>query len=353
MNIFKYLYFFIQIKKTDSTKQKLEIIKGTKMAIRCENLSKTFVHRRKIPIEKKLFAVDGINLEIPKGTIYGFLGPNGAGKTTTIKMIIGALNPTSGKIFINDISLENNFQEALKSIGYIPENSQAYIQEVTSYKYVTFMGMIKGLSRESAKKEAKEKLHFVNLKRELDKTIGKLSQGQKQRVGLAQALIGDPDILICDEPTANMDPIGKSEVAELLRVLKQQGKTVFVSSHLLAEIQPIIDMISVINLGKITVSGTVSELLDRFKARVFFLSVNNLEKMKERLSTFEIIDEVIDYRYGLQIHTNDPNGLCKLIPKVIADEGLIQYEFKSELSSLERIFFGAIPSSFLEEENYE
>ncbi len=326
-------------------------------AIDCMDLTKVFI-KRKIGKSEGFTAVDSIDLAIPKNMIFGFLGPNGAGKTTTIRMLVGALKPTNGDIFINGINLADNQVDALDLVGYIPENSRAYYHDVNAKDFVRYMGIIKGLPHEVAKNQAIEKLEFVGLKDNKEKQISKMSGGQKQRVGLAQALIGDPEILICDEPTANLDPVGKTEVAKLFEILKKEGKTIFISSHLLIELQPIADMISVINHGQVVQSGTIKELLEKYQPTSYFLSVNNADPIVERLKRSVIVDEIRITQNGLIITTNESSKLCEIVPKIIAEENLLLMEFKPMQSPLERIFFGSISSSdaeegFLERNNHK
>jgi len=162
-------------------------------------------------------------------------------------------------------------------------------------------------------------------------------------------LIGDPEILILDEPTANLDPMGKAEVATLFEKLREEGKTLFISSHLLAELQTITDRISVINKGVIIISGTVEELLAKFQPTSFFISVSEQEPLIKRLQRTAIVEEIIVQANGLVIKTNDPETIGRVLPVMLAEEKIILKEFKPLLSPLERIFFGAVEKSTLEE----
>ncbi len=317
-------------------------------AIECYNLTKTY-ERKGHKEKERVFAVKQINLCVPKNSIYGYLGPNGAGKSTTIKMLMAGLQPTEGEIWINGFDLLSEKKRALASVGYIPENATAYFPDISAKKFVRFMGQLRGLTRTEAEISAQEQLLFVGLEEQQDKVISKLSEGQKQRVGLAQALIGDPEILILDEPTANLDPMGKAEVATLFEKLREEGKTLFISSHLLAELQTITDRISVINKGVIIISGTVEELLAKFQPTSFFISVSEQEPLIKRLQRTAIVEEIIVQANGLVIKTNDPETIGRVLPVMLAEEKIILKEFKPLLSPLERIFFGAVEKSILEE----
>jgi len=318
------------------------------LVIECHNLTKVYEKRRRK--HPPVIAVNDIDLEVPRNTIYGYLGPNGAGKSTTMKMLIASLRPTKGTIKINGFDLETEKSKALASVGYIPENATAYFQDVAARKFVEFMGQLRGLPKEKAKRAAQEQLLFVGLEEHQDKLIGKMSEGQKQRVGLAQVLVNNPEILIMDEPTANLDPLGKVEVAKLFEELRNQGKTLFISSHLLAELQAITDMICVINKGSIVIAGTVDELLERFQTSTYLIRVDNPESLIERLKRTVIVSEIITEGNNLIIKATDPKVIGRTIPVIVAEEKLVLYEFKPLMSPLERIFFGTLEISPSEEQ---
>lgn len=251
-------------------------------AIETEGLTKVFGWWR-----KKVVAVDNLEMSIDPGTIHGFIGPNGAGKTTTIKMLIGAVRPTKGKAFI--FGEPAGSVKAKTFIGYSPEHPDFY--SMTALEFLVYNGEVCGLTREEAKKRGKELLDWLGLSEFADKNARRFSAGMKQKLSLAQALIHDPEILILDEPTANLDPIGRYEVLEKIRTLaKKERKTVFVSSHILLELEKIVDHVTIINKGKVILQNEIEALRKKFSERHFILDTRDNSrylKLVENLSGIE------------------------------------------------------------------
>lgn len=215
------------------------------------NLTKTYrqTFRKKIPV------VDHINLNVKEGEIFGFLGPNGAGKTTTIKMLLGILYPTFGeaKIFGQDVENVNTHH----LLSYLPEKPY-YYEHMTGLSLLTFYASLFGISDTEKCRMLLEKVHLHS---DLQKPVGHYSKGMQQRLGFAQCLINDPKLLFLDEPTAGLDPVAHSEIRDLILQFKNEGKTVFISSHELSEVERICDRVAIINKGKIQKQGKMSELL--------------------------------------------------------------------------------------------
>ena len=203
-------------------------------------------------------AVDHINFTIEEGEIVGFLGPNGAGKSTTLKMLTGYVAPTSGMLAINGLNIETDSLAARKHIGYLPEQNPLY-EEMIVYEYLQFIGKIRGLSEEIFSERISLVINVCGLKDVIDRPIGELSKGYRQRVGLAQAIIHDPQVLILDEPTSGLDPNQILEIRDLIRELGH-SKTVILSSHILQEVQAMCDRIIIINKGVIIADGSREEL---------------------------------------------------------------------------------------------
>jgi ABC-2 type transport system ATP-binding protein len=191
--------------------------------------------------------VDGIDLEIKKGSIFGFLGPNGAGKTTFLKMIVGLSLPSSGKIEFDGKSIAKNL------IGYMPEDPYFY-DRLNATEFIDF---VKSLFSGQKTLATKECLEMVGLSEVADKPIYNFSKGMKQRLGLAQAIINDPEYLFLDEPLDGLDPIGRLEFKKIILKLKSQGKTVFFNSHILSDVEEICDAIGILDNGKLIYSGSV------------------------------------------------------------------------------------------------
>lgn len=207
----------------------------------------------------KVKAVDDLNLKVGYHQIYGFLGPNGSGKTTTIKMLLGLLHPTRGKAFV----LGGNADEpqVAQRIGYLPEESYLY-RFLTARETLDFYGRLFGLPAEVRKERIETLLEMVGLAGLGSRAVGTFSKGMARRLGLAQALINDPDLLILDEPTSGMDPIGTRQIKDLLVELARRGKTILLSSHLLADVEDICDRIAILYGGQLQVEGPVKELLE-------------------------------------------------------------------------------------------
>lgn len=217
------------------------------MEIRIENLSKAYGYQK---------AVDNINFSVQTGEILGFLGPNGAGKTTTMKMITGYVNIDTGDVKIGGTSVQN--RDLNRHIGYLPEHNPLYL-EMPVMDYLAFCAALQKVSKNVIPERVREMVRKCGLDKEKHKKIGELSKGYRQRVGLAQAMIHDPQILILDEPTTGLDPNQIVEIRELIRDLGKE-KTVILSTHILPEVEATCDRILIINNGKIVADGTAATL---------------------------------------------------------------------------------------------
>jgi ABC-2 type transport system ATP-binding protein len=219
------------------------------MDIVIENLTKKYGPQK---------AVDNISLKVATGEILGFLGPNGAGKTTTMKMITNYIAPDEGNIFIGGKSITENPHEIRKNIGYLSENNPLY-QDMPVIDYLSFCAEIQGIEKNHISGRVIEMIKLTGLNREKHKKIGELSKGYQQRVGLAQAIIHNPKVLILDEPTSGLDPNQIAEIRKLIRELGRE-KTVILSTHILPEVEATCDRIFIINKGKIVADGTADSL---------------------------------------------------------------------------------------------
>lgn len=209
-----------------------------------------------------LRAVDNISFEVPSGQILGFLGPNGAGKTTTLKMITCYLTPSGGNVEVGEHNIHEHSLLIRKKIGYLPELNPLYL-EMTVYDYLEFIARIRELTEEQTKSAIKRAISKCGISSVIAKPIHTLSKGFKQRVGLAQAILHDPEILILDEPTNGLDPNQILEIRELIKELGQE-KTLIMSSHILQEVQAVCGRIIIINQGKIVADGSTDELMKTF-----------------------------------------------------------------------------------------
>lgn len=232
-------------------------------------------------------AVDRLSFEVKTGEVLGFLGPNGAGKTTTMKAITGYIETNAGDIKVGGVSVNNTLEEVKKHIGYLPEQNPLY-QEMTVIDYLNFIASLNGIEKNNVENQVTEMIQVCGLLNEKHKKIRELSKGYKQRVGLAQALIHNPDVLILDEPTTGLDPNQIVEIRELIKKIGRE-KTVILSSHILAEVEATCDRILIINNGKIVANGTPEEL--RRQARGNEILIVTLEN-SDRNEAFKAIKEI-------------------------------------------------------------
>ena len=249
------------------------------MSIVVNNLTKKFGSQR---------AVDNISFEVKTGEILGFLGPNGAGKTTTMKILTCYMAPSDGDAKVNDLSILEHQNEIKKMIGYLPENNPLYY-DMPVLDYLKFVAELQGVPKDKIQDKITEMVFVCGLNIEKHKKIGELSKGFRQRVGLAQALIHDPEILILDEPTTGLDP---NQIVEIRKLIKEIGKqkTVILSTHILPEVEATCDRILIINKGKIVADGT-SDML-RKRAR-------GVEMVKVQIKDFDSKDVVVNSLKGL------------------------------------------------------
>lgn len=221
------------------------------VAIETKNLTKTYKSR----LAGKVNVVDNLNLVVEEGEIFGFLGPNGAGKTTTIKMLLGIIYPTEGEGYV--LGKEIGDMDVHRVISYLPERPY-YYEHMTGMELLKFYGSLFGIHDRDKFQRLLEK---VNLAADASKTIAQFSKGMQQRIGLAQSLLNDPKLLFLDEPTGGLDPIAHTEIRDLILSFRDEGRTVFISSHELSEVERICDRVAIIHFGKIAAQGKLDDLL--------------------------------------------------------------------------------------------
>ncbi|MGF1448798.1 MAG: ABC transporter ATP-binding protein [Opitutales bacterium] len=206
----------------------------------------------------RLRAVEKLSLDVPEGSIFGLLGPNGSGKSTTLKVILGLLEPTEGRCRI--FGEPSHHIQARRQVGFLPEAPYFY-RYLSGQEMVRFYARISGVPKGEIQDRTDEVIRLVGMEGAASRRVGTYSKGMLQRIGLAQALVHDPRLVILDEPTAGVDPIGSSAIAEIVRSLKSRGKTVLLCSHLLAQVEDICDEVAILNRGQHVLSGSVDELL--------------------------------------------------------------------------------------------
>ncbi len=226
------------------------------IAVEVRNLVKSY----KSSFKRQTFqAVDNVSLQIESGEVYGLIGPNGSGKSTTMKAVLGLISPTAGSCRV--FGADSTRVDARSEIGFLPENPYFYKHQ-TSAETLRFYGKLCGIRGKKLTNKVNELLELVSLEHARDRRLGGYSKGMLQRVGLAQALIQEPQLLILDEPTAGVDPIGSREIRDLILKLKSQGVTIFLCSHLLEQVQEVCDRVGIIFEGKMVNEGTLEELTE-------------------------------------------------------------------------------------------
>jgi len=279
-------------------------------------------------------AVNNISFKVGKGEIVGFLGPNGAGKSTTMKIITGYLQQTRGEAFVSGINVTDDPLKTKRKVGYLPEANALYY-DMFVREYLSFIAEVHRIR--NPKEEVGKVIEMVGLTPESKKKIGQLSKGYKQRVGLAAALIHDPEVLILDEPTSGLDP---NQIVEIREVIKQQGKnkTVLFSSHILQEVEAICDRVIIINKGNIVADDKLSNLQKGNKDQHVVI-VQFKEQVDEKL--FKDINEITSIQVinsGIKIQTKDQEATRKKVLEIAIQHNLNIISLQSESLSLEEVF---------------
>jgi len=297
--------------------------------IKTENLTKVY---------NGIKAVDSLNLEIAKGDIFGFLGPNGAGKSTTILMLVGMIEPTEGKCIINDIEVARNPLKVKEIIGYLPEDVGFYGNMTAEQNLDYFARFYAAVDASERKKRIEELLELVQLA-SVSQKVGGYSRGMNQRLGLAQALLNDPEVLFLDEPTANLDPEGVFQYRELIKQLSDEEKTIFVSSHILSEVSKVCNTIGIISTGTLIANGTLEELkkeLGRVGAenqKIFVEAVEPLPEIEH--------EDIISAEYSetkRKVIIESKSDIRDYIASSLFEKGVKVKEMKAEEPTLEDVF---------------
>lgn len=304
------------------------------MSIVVENLTKKYGNQR---------AVDNISFEVKTGEVVGFLGPNGAGKTTTMKIITCFMAPDEGDVKVNGLSIHENPDQIKRKIGYLPESNPLYY-DMPVLEYLEFVAEIQNVPKDKINKRIAEMVVLTGLNDEKHKLIGELSKGYKQRVGLAQAMIHDPEILILDEPTTGLDP---NQIVEIRKLIKELGKekTVILSTHILPEVEAVSDRILIINKGKIVADGS-SEVLKKQSQGQEVLKVqildapdrNEVINLLNSLDTVGMVDPLEELENGFIINSKDNFSSRRNIYNLCKEKNWFLSEMTPLETKLEDIF---------------
>jgi ABC-2 type transport system ATP-binding protein len=278
-------------------------------------------------------AVKDISFSVNKGEIVGFLGPNGAGKSTTMRMITGFLPVSSGEIYVSDLKVGIDNLKAQQKIGYLPENNPLYVDMYVK-EYLEFVGRIYKVP--NLKNRIKDMIDAVGLEVEQNKKIGALSKGYRQRVGLAQAIIHDPEVLILDEPTSGLDPNQLVEIRELIKTIGKE-KTLMLSTHIMQEAEAICDKIVIISKGEIVTNKTTTELQKDASGEYLFVEFQQ-EISKSQLKKVKGVTHVEEYEKGFLLKGTSIDELKINVSQFTQENNIILMTLKSESKSLAEIF---------------
>lgn len=304
--------------------------------IHIENLTKYY---------KDFCAVDQISFDIKKGEILGLLGPNGAGKTTTLRMLTGYFMPTFGTISVKDYQLDDNLLEIKKLMGYLPESAPLY-HSMLVYDYLDYVAGLRGLDKDKKISRIRQLVDLCGLDEIMHRTISELSKGLKQRVGLAHAMMDDPEILILDEPTSGLDPNQIAEIREIIRQIGEE-KTVILSTHILSEVEATCDRVVIIDKGKIVANDRM-ENLKQFEGQSHFIHLDILratfQDVRDKLRAIdgvvgiEKINEKPNGPLSVQVACKSASDLRESVYQAIKQTDWVLIEFHQETKTLETIF---------------
>ena len=292
-------------------------------------------------------AIDDISFDVKTGEILGFLGPNGAGKTTTMKIITCYMPPSSGSVEVDGMDTAGQSLEVRKKIGYLPEMNPLYL-DMNVLDYLEYSAQLHGLRGGAVQARIKEMVHVCGLEEVRHKDIGEMSKGYRQRVGLAQSMIHDPEVLILDEPTSGLDP---NQIVEIRTLIKQLGraKTVVLSTHILSEVQATCDRVLIIHEGKIVANGSPAQLQQEFQGadtitmEVKAAAADPLAEIAPRLKTVAYVSGVTllahsEGRSTFEIHADKGNDIREALFRTAVSEGWIVLELHRRVTSLEEVF---------------
>jgi ABC-2 type transport system ATP-binding protein len=303
--------------------------------IHVENLTKYY---------NRLCAVDQINFDIQKGEILGLLGPNGAGKTTTLRMLTGYLQPSSGSINIKGLSIDKHVLEIKKLLGYLPESAPLY-HDMLVFDYLKYVAAIREIDSEQKLPRIRQLADLCGINEVMSQPIGELSKGYKQRVGLAHAMMNDPEVLIFDEPTSGLDP---NQIVEIRKIIKEIGKekTIILSTHILSEAEATCDRIVIINQGQIVADGSTENLKQSLGSKnIMHLCLQNADfkTVEANLSALDGVESVTkiqetDSELEVSITCQSAGDLRPDVYRKIKETDWILLDFHQETQTLENIF---------------
>ena len=296
------------------------------LIINTTNLVKTF---------GKVIALNELNMQVPKG-ISGFVGKNGSGKTTTIGVLLGLIRPNGGKATVFGLDCWQDSFEIRRRLGVMHEIN-AYPSSFSGRRFLEHVAKLYGISQVNQTVDALFK--DVGLAEAKDKPIKTYSAGMFKRLGLAQALIGDPELIILDEPTANIDPLGRITLLDQIKRLhKEQGTSFLISAHILSDLEKVCDWLSIIDAGKIVDQGNIKDLAEKYSANIYKIEVSNPQLFAEAVQKLGTVDRVWVENDKVFCKVNNPEAFCEEIPKIVTELKLQLKNFQQMLGTLEEIY---------------
>lgn len=274
-----------------------------------------------------VIAVEDVELTVERGDIHGFVGHNGAGKTTTMQMLTGLVTPTRGEAYIGGEAAGS--RAAIKKIGYAPQDP-AFYESMTGRDYLAYMGKLSAIDS-SPRERADKVLEWLDLTGAADQAVGEYSGGMLRRLAVGQAMLGDPELLILDEPTAALDPEGRAMIIDSLESLTDEGTTIFVSSHVLTELEQFIDTVTFLKEGQVVASGPLDEVLSSTAVEQFVVDTSDNDLLADLLADHESVGGV-DHADddGLLVTTEDPAAFAVALPKVLSEANMGLYSLGRE-----------------------
>jgi ABC-type multidrug transport system ATPase subunit len=280
-------------------------------------------------------AVEGVDLTVEEGSIRGFVGHNGAGKSTTMQMLVGLVTPTEGEAYVDGEPAGS--LAARRKLGYAPQHPQFY-ESMAARDYLVYMGRVAGVDG-SPRDRADELLARFDLTDAAGQSIGGFSGGMQRKLSLAQALLSDPDLLILDEPTAELDPEGRAAIIDALKSMTSEGVTAFVSSHVLAELEQFVDTVTVLHDGQVATSGSIEEVTAAGGGATFAVDSSDNDRLRELLADHAAVSEVERTNGTLRVLTDEPEAFTAELTAAAGEAGL-------SIRSLERQ--GGLEEAFME-----
>ncbi len=280
-------------------------------------------------------AVQDLTLAVPRGEVFGFLGPNGAGKTTAVKMLMALVRPTSGSARLLGHSPDDPL--AKERIGFLPELFRFH-EWLTAYEFLDFHGQLYGMDADKRRRRIPEVLELVGLSHESGYRLGTFSKGMQQRIGIAQAVLNWPEVVLLDEPTSALDPLGRRDVRDLIRLLKDEGRTVFLNSHLLSEVEMVCDRVAIIDRGRVIATGGLQELL----AEVLEVEIEAAGLTPETRREIEALGQPLEAADGrIALRLSDRERI-PLVAEAVVRAGGRLYSLTRRRGSLEDLFIRVV-----------